>query len=260
MEERERLLNITSGIHESVVGDLVRAFTETTNDVVNEIKQEYGLDTGNFKNGGTWDLRFKRIKQIALTNNLIVLTRKRGIWNFVCVLNEDSGDLYVFTKEKNLEKTIKNLGKKKIHYFHAFISLNGGPVELNNQQTTLFSILPEEYESKRVQEVQKILGEEYPLVNQVIFIVAQEEERKIVSVQAQLYNRFFELLDFEDWSSYIPEDQYGNVLVLNEEVVDNTESVAVIPKVKQSIKERKISRENEIATKKQEDLIEEENS
>ena len=49
MEERERLLNITSGIHESVVGDLVRAFTETTNDVVNEIKQEYGLDTGNFK-------------------------------------------------------------------------------------------------------------------------------------------------------------------------------------------------------------------
>lgn len=254
-------MNITSGINESVVGDLVRAFTETTNDVIKEIKQEYGLDTGNFRNGGTWDLRFKRIKQRALENNLIALTRKRGIWNFVCVLNENTGDLYVFTKEKNLEATIKNLGKRKIHYFHAFISLNDGPVELDNHQTTLFSILPEEYETKRIQEVQKILGEEYPLVNQVIFIVAQEEEGKIVGVEAKLYNRFFELLEVENWSSYIPQDQYGNILVLDEEVVDNTESVAIIPKVKQSIKERKVNFENEIATKKQEkeDLIEEEN-
>ncbi|MFV2050846.1 DUF5986 family protein [Metabacillus sp. YM-086] len=253
---------MTSGINQSVIGDLVRAFTETTNDVVNEIKQEYGLDTGNFKNGGAWDIRFRRIKQIALENNLIVLTKRRGIWSFVCVLNENTGDLYVFTKEKNLEIVIKNLGKRKIHYFHAFISLNSGPVELDNHQMALFSTLPEDYETKRIREAQKILGEEYPLVNQVIFIVAQEEERKMVGVEAKLYNRFFELLDVENWSSFVPEDQYGNILVLDEEVVDNTESVTIIPKVKQSIKERKNHFENEIATKKQEkeDLIEEENS
>jgi hypothetical protein len=255
-------LNITSGINQSVVGDLVKAFAEATNDVVNEIKQEYGLDTGNFKNGGAWDIRFRRIKQIALENKLLVLTKRRGIWSFVCVLNEITGDLYVFTKEKNLDIVIKNLGKKKIHYFHAFTSLNSGPVELDNQQISLFSTLPEDYETKRIQEAQKILGEEYPLINQVIFIVAQEEDRKIIGVEAKLYNRFFELIDVENWSSFVPEDQYGNILVLDEEVVDNTESVTVIPKVKQSIKERKSHFENDIATKKQEkeDLIEEENS
>lgn len=254
-------MNITSGIRESIVGDLVRAFTEETTGVIQEITREYEFDTGNFKSGGHWDLRFKRIKRIALENNLIVLTRKRGTWNFVCVLNESTGELYVFTKEKNLETKIKKLGNKRIHYFHAFISLNAGPVELNYQQLALFPTLTEEYEAKRIQELQKILGGEYPLVKQVIFIVAQEESGKIVGAEARLYNRFFELLDKEDWSTYIPQE-YNNILELEDEAFDNSDNLPIIPQVKQSIKDRKVNYENEIVAKKRgkKEFIEDENS
>lgn len=244
-------MNITSGIDEFAIGNLVKAFTGTTTDLVNEIKYEYGLDTGNFKNGGAWDIRFRRIKQVALESGLVVLTKRRGIWSFICVLNADTGNLYVFTKEKNLETVIKHLGKKSIHYFHAFISLNSGPIELDNQQMALFSTLPEEYESKRIREAQKILGEDYPQVNQVIFVVAQEEEKRIVGIEAKLYNGYFEELDSENWSSYLPDDEYGNIFVMEGDVDDNTDSISVIPKVKQVVKERKNHFEKEIASKKQ---------
>lgn len=255
-------MSITSEIDQSVIDDLVKAFTRPTNDVLNEMRQEYGLDTGNFKNGGAWDIRFDRLKQVALKHNLVVLKRRRAIWSFNCLLNLETGNLYVFSKDKNLEKVKKSLGKKSIHYFHAFVSLNSGPVEFDNQQMSLFSTLPEEYEARRLSEAQKILGEEYPLVNQVIFIVAHEEEKKIVGVEATLYNRYFEPLDNADWSSYVPNDEYGSIFVIDEEIQENNDNHAVIPKVKQKIKDRKNHFEKEISTKKQgnEVLKEEDNS
>lgn len=255
-------MSISSGMGQSVIGNLVKAFTGTTNEVVNEVKQEYGWDTGNFKNGGAWDTRFNRIKQVALQNELLVLTRKRGIWSFICVLNLDSGTIYVFSKDKNLEGVIKKLGSKNIHYFQAFVSLNSDPVDMDNQQMSLFSVFPEDYEMRRIREAQKILGEEYPLVNQVIFVVAKEEERKIVGVEAKLFNRYFELIDVQDWSSHVPGDEYGSILVIDEDTIDNTENIGIIPKVKLEVKNRKNHFEKEIPSKKQhkKDIKEEGNS
>jgi len=231
---------------------LVKSFTEGTDSVISEIKQEYGMGTGNFTNGGSWDIRFNRIKQAALLNDLVVLTRKRGIWTFICALDIDTGSLYIFSKEKNLDIVIKNFGKNKIHYFHAFVSLNSGPLEFENQQLTLFeTTLTEDYENKRLMEVQKILGEEYPLVNQVIFVVAQEVDKKIVGVEARLFNQYFELIDKADWSMYVSKDEYGDLIVPHEEVMDNMD---VIPKVKLSVKKRKEHFDQEITTKKSDEV------
>lgn len=226
---------------------LVKSFTEGTDGVINEIKEEHGMDTGNFKNGGSWDIRFNRIKQVALQNDLVVLTRKRGIWTFICALDLDTGSLYIFSKEKNLDTVIKNFGKKKIHYFHAFVSLNSGPLEFDPLQFSLFETLTDEYENKRLMEVQKILGEEYPLVKQIIFVVAQEIDRKIVGVEARLYNRYFELVDKADWSMYVSKDEYSDLAVLNEEVM---EKMDIIPKVKQFVKKRKEHFDQKIANTK----------
>lgn len=244
-------MKINSGLQQSVIKDLVGAFTATTDDVLNDVKREYGWETGNFRNGGAWDHRFDRIKQVALENNFVVIKRNRGIWTFICVLNIETGIMYVFSKEKNLEKVIKNFGRKNIHYFHAFISINSGPVELDNKQLSLFSILPDDYEERRLREVQKILGEDYPLVNQVVFIVAQEENRNMVGVEAHFYSRYFELIDSENWSSHLPEDDYGSIFVAEEENVDNIDIVAVIPKIKQKVIDQKYKKEKEISKKKQ---------
>ncbi|MDL0420375.1 DUF5986 family protein [Caldibacillus thermoamylovorans] len=255
-------MKIISGLNDETIESLVKAFAGTTNDVVDEIKQEYGLETGNFKNGGVWDIRFRRIKQVALENGLIVLTKRRGIWTFICVLDTGTGILYVFSKEKNLDIVIKKLGRKNIHYFHAFVSLSSGPIDLDYQQISLFPTLTEEYENRRLREAQKILGEEYPLVNDVVFIVAKEEEKKIVGVEAKTFNRYFELLDTQDWSMYVPEDEYSNLFVLEEDTIDNTDTVMVIPKVKQEVKDRKHHFDKTIPSKKEEkkDLKEEDQS
>ncbi len=207
-------MKIISGLNDETIESLVKAFAGTTNDVVDEIKQEYGLETGNFKNGGVWDIRFRRIKQVALENGLIVLTKRRGIWTFICVLDTGTGILYVFSKEKNLDIVIKKLGRKNIHYFHAFVSLSSGPIDLDYQQISLFPTLTEEYENRRLREAQKILGE------------------------------------------------YSNLFVLEEDTIDNTDTVMVIPKVKQEVKDRKHHFDKTIPSKKEEkkDLKEEDQS
>ncbi|GGG66454.1 hypothetical protein GCM10010918_21130 [Paenibacillus radicis (ex Gao et al. 2016)] len=240
------------GLNDTKAELLVRSFTQETASVLNDIKKEYGLDTGNFRNGGSWDKRFGRIKDVALQNDLVVLTRSRGIWAFVCVLDIASGSLYIFSKEKNLDVVIKNFGKKSIHYFHAFVSLNSGPLEFSNQQMTLFDSLTDDYENKRLLEVQKILGEEYPLVKQVVFVVGQEINKKIVGVEARLFNRYFELIDKVDWTAYVSKDEYSDVAVLNEDV---EESMGVIPKIKPLVKMRKerIVKEKLLEEKKEED-------
>lgn len=251
-------MNVISGLHNETIEKLVNAFAETTKDVINDITVEYGMETGNFKNGGHWDIRFRRIKYVALHHDLVVLSKKRGLWTFVCILDMETGNLYVFTKENNLNIVMGNFGKNKIHYFHAFVSINSGPVELDNNQLSLFPILTSEYEERRLKEVQKILGEDYPLVNNVVFVVAKEEEKKIIGVKAQFYNRYFELLETQDWSAYVPEEEYGSLLILDDELDDNNHTVKVIPKIKQEIKDKKRHFEQKLSTEKKKEKNEEE--
>lgn len=245
-------LSVSQGFDQSVIKNLVQAFTDSTKEVVNEVREENGWFTGNFQNGGTWDTRFKRIKDVGLKNELVVLTRKRGIWKFICILNLETGILYIFSKEDNFEKVAKKLGRKSIHYFHALVSLNSDPLNLDNQQLEFFPKFTDEYESKRLTEVQKLLGDEYPLVNKVVFVIAEEQNKNIVGVQAKLYNRYFELIDIEDWSSYISNVNYNELLVSGEEFVDMNNTEEVIPRVKQSIKERKTFFDKKNVKKKEE--------
>lgn len=253
-------MKISTGTEKQVIRDIVKAFSKNTQDVIYDIQMEHGLDTGNFINGGVWDVRFNRIKLAALQNGLVVLKRKRGIWKFILLLDVESGIMYVFTRDNNLETVIKQLGKKNIHYFHAFVSLNSGPLEMGTQQLGLFSMFPEDYEAKRLAEAQKILGEEYPQVKQVVFIVAKEEAKQIVSVEARLFNRYFELLDVENLSSFISGDNYSDIFVSNEKTIAEVPA-PVIPKVKQNIKERKNHFDQGIpSAKNKKDLTKEENT
>lgn len=242
---------ISSGINDETIKDLVKAFSSSVASLVKEMEMQYELETGNHKHGSAWDIRFNRIKKAALKNNLVVLTRKRGFWTFVVVLNLDTGFLYVFSKEENFEVVIKNFGKKKIHYFHAFVSKNSGPVELEHQQLGFFSRLPDDYETRRIAEVQKILAEDYPAVKEVVFVIGKEKDGKIVEVEARLYNRYFELLDTENWSKFISEDyQYEDIFISNEQLIDDSVQKPVIPVVKEHIKRRKDSFKKKIAEEK----------
>ncbi|MBD8007446.1 DUF5986 family protein [Bacillus norwichensis] len=241
------------GLSEAGIKSIVQAFSDKTIDVLNEAGELYGLnETGNFKNFGSWDLIFNRIKNAALLHDLIVIKKKRGNWKFIIILDDETGTLLVFTKEKNIEKVIKDFGKENIHYFHAFVGMNPNPIELADRQLQLFPIITNEYEEKRIAEAQKILGEDYSSVNQVIFITAKEERKEIISVEARLYSPYFELLDRNDWSQYITEKQYSDVLnVFDDETVDNDDEIGTIPKVRKEIQDSKKLTEERIPSQKQ---------
>ncbi|PLT33660.1 DUF5986 family protein [Bacillus sp. V5-8f] len=232
---------LSLGMEKATIESLVKAFSGSTKGITNEVKLEQGWHTGNFENGGSWDTRFGRIRKAALHKNLVVLQRKRGIWEYILVLDIDTRTLYAFSKEKNFDVVIKKLGKKSIHYFHAFVSLNNQPVNLDNHQLEFFPRFTDEYEERRIEEVRKILAEDYPRVNKVIFVIGKEENNKIVNVEAKLYNQFFELIDVEDWSTYVASDQYDEIFVPNAQISGETEKREIIPKVKQSIKDRRNS-------------------
>jgi hypothetical protein len=252
-------LKISLGLSRTVTKDLVKAFTNSTSHVLKDIQLEHGLDTGNYKNGGAWDVRFKRIREVALSNDLVVLEISRGaLWTFNCILNLETKSMLVFSKEKNLDIVIKKLGTNSIHYFHAFVALNGDPLELDNQQLGLFSPLPDNYEERRLDEVRKILGERYPDVNQVVFVVAKEEDKQITSVEARLFNRYFSLLDIQDWSDYISEE-FNDIFVSNEQDIDQEDEIKPIAKIKPSVKNKKHSF-NEKLTKKKDDEKKEEDT
>ncbi|MEF2293124.1 DUF5986 family protein [Virgibacillus dokdonensis] len=242
------------GLNEAGVKSIVEAFSETTIDILNEAGDLYGLnDTGNFKNFGSWDLIFNRIKNAAILHDLIVIKKKRGIWKFIIILDVKTGTLLVFTKEKNIEKVIKDFGKENIHYFHAFVGLNSNPIDLANRQLELFSMITDEYEEKRIVEAQKILGEDYSSVKKVIFVTAKEEQKEITAVEARLYSPYFELLDSEDWSQYIAEKQYTHVLNLpDSESVDNDDEIVTIPKVRKEIQDSKKLTEERIPSQRKE--------
>lgn len=242
------------GLNESTIKSIVQAFSENTYGVLSDIKKEYGLGTANFQNGGSWDVRFERIKNAALKHDLVVLKKKRGIWKFYLLLHIETGNLFVFSKEKNLEVVKRNFGKSKIHYFHAFVGLNSEPIELKKyKQTTLFPLIDEEFEEKRIYEAQKILGEDYSSIKSVFFITASEDEGKFVGVEAKKFNPNFDLIDKKDWTSYISTDQYSDLNDV-EETVDNNEFFGTIPKVKKEIKDRKDHYKKQIPNEKQKNV------
>lgn len=198
---------------ELMMKKLIIAFSQNTENTLDEIEFNFNMDSGNFRNGGSWDLRFGRIEDsVKNKSDIAVLNRERGIWKYKAILIESTGTLFVFTKEKNLDKVIKEKSNiEKIHYFHALLYLNVESAGVN-VQLNLFNPYDENFEMRREREAQKILLDYYSQVKQVYFIVGTERNKKIVGVKVQHFNRHFEFLKEVELSNYISKVEYEDVL------------------------------------------------
>ncbi|WP_214738107.1 DUF5986 family protein [Exiguobacterium sp. s162] len=233
------------------IANLVNAFTESVDFTLTDIKNDYDLTTENGKHGLAWDIRFDRIKTSALSDELVVLTKKRNnLWSFICVLDDQDSVLYIFVKDKNLKRIKKKFGKNSIHYFHAFVSINGQPYNLNETQLSLFQTLSSEYEMNRVLEVQKVLGDDHLRVKEVKFIVAKEEAKQIIGAEVHKYDSFFNLISIEDYSNHISTPTFSDVIT-NTQVSEISETQEIIPKIKDSLKKRRQVDNNPIPKNKQ---------
>lgn len=226
-------------VEESIVSQMVKGFSQSTVDTIRDIAHEYDLSkTGNFKNMGSWDVRFSRVSRVGLQNGYLALVKKRGVWNFLVLLNEATGTLYVFSKEKNIELVKKNFGKDKIHYFHALLTINGEFIELTNGEMNLFEDYYAEYDEKRLIEARKVLSEDFSSVKQVVFVVGKEVDKEIAEVEARLYNKYFELVDVMDWSNYIDKVEYADADSYSYSEDEEHQVNELLVKVKQEVKDK----------------------
>ncbi|MGN7283498.1 DUF5986 family protein [Shouchella rhizosphaerae] len=241
-------MNIGTNLKDDAIKDMVKAFSASADGEIYEIEMGFGLErTRNFKNGVSWDITFRNIAAAAEKHGLEVIKIKRGIWNFIALMDPRTGYLFVFTKENNLEMVIKNSGKKSIHYFYAFIAMHDDITAEFSYSCSLIPQFDKEYEEKRIIEAQKILDENFSRVKRVIFVTKKKEMQGISTVKAKLYDKNFFLVDTEDWSHHASDVGYGDLLE-NDELESPT--LPMLAKVKPNIKELKRSKERELVKKK----------
>lgn len=220
------------------INSLSKAFSKSVSRDVNEILSENLLSTYNGKYMLIWDFRFTNIEKTTIEIGFKSLRIKRGgLWTAVASLDLETGYLYIYTKEKNLETVINKFGNSVIHYFHALISKNTEDDESEGIQISLFSKTDEDFEQKRTILCQEILGGFYSDVKEVFFIVGNEEYGKIIDVSVRYYNKFFELLETKELIENIDVVEYDTLLEV--ELSKEPEEKGKIATLKSGLKGKK---------------------
>jgi len=221
------------------IESIVKCFTDDTNAIRNEIALEYHLPTGNFRNFMTWDIIFGRLADKLCKEEFEILELKRGTWTLNAPLHKSTGMLYLFTKEANLKIVEKKLTLKKPHYFYSLSSINGD-LDVDAGQLSLKYLDDEDSLVYLTRDAIKVLGDAYSKVKQVLIVVGTERYKKMTDVSVHLYNQNFELCDSVNWSEYISNIDYEDILPSTAAVNEETQATT-IAKLKKKIEEPDLS-------------------
>lgn len=217
----------------SHIKEIVRCFTDDTTAIRNEIALEYHLPTGNFRNFMAWDIVFGRLADKLCREEFEILQLKRGNWKFMVPLHKSTGTLYLFTKEANLKIVEKRLTLKRPHYFYSLSSINGD-LDVDAGQLSLKDLNDKDSLVHLTREAFKVLGESYSKVKQVLIVVGTEKYKKITDVSVHLYNQNFELCESVNWSEYISNIDYEDILPAPAAIIEDTQTTT-IAKLKKKI-------------------------
>jgi len=237
------------------IKSIVRCFTNDTKAIRNEIALEYHLPTGNFRNFMAWDIIFGRLADKLCKEEFAILELNRVGWTFYAPLHKSTGTLYLFSKQANLKIVKKRLSLKKPHYFYSLSSINGDlDVEVDSGQISLKGLDDDDSLEPLTRDAIKVLGESYSKVKQVVIVVGTEKFKKIIDVSVHLYNQNFELCDSVNWSEYISNIEYEDILPSAEAVIEETQTTT-IAKLKKRIERPDLP----IAKLKKEKVIQKDN-
>ncbi|MFZ3591580.1 DUF5986 family protein [Bacillus sp. DJP31] len=220
------------------IKSIVKCFTDDTTAIRNEIALEYRLPTGNFRNFMVWDIIFGRLADKLCKEEFEIVELKRGNWTFNAPLHKSTGTLYLFTKEANLKRVEKKLTIKKPHYFYSLSSINGD-LDIDAGQLSLKDLYDEDSLIYLTRDAIKILGDAYSKVRQVLIVVGIEKYKKMTDVSVHLYNQNFELCDSVNWSEYISNIDYEDILPSTAAAIED--NATTIVKLKKKIEKPDLS-------------------
>lgn len=220
-------MSMNVAIDSKHIKSIIRCFTDDTTAIRNEISLEYHLPTGNFRNFMAWDIIFGRLADKLCKEEFELLKLKRGNWTFFAPLHKPTGTLYLFTKEANLKTVEKKLTLKKPHYFYSLSSINGD-LESETGQLSLQDLVDKDALAHLKREAIKVLGGEYSKVKQVLIVVGTEKFKKITDVSVYLYNQNFELCGSVNWSEYISNIDYEDIIPTANTVTEEVNATTIV--------------------------------
>ena len=210
------------------IKSLLSCITIDTKQIVDKVIINNRLRTVNFSKKMPWDVVFTALDEQLPPEEFESILVDRKIWEFIAPFHKETGTLCLITRKENL-KVISKSHIEKPHYVHAALGTNGliKPQVFPYQDS--LDLADYDVISLLCSHAEKIYGEIYSSINQVLVLVIDGTLSNIKGISARLYNHKFELCDENDWTPYIlAEPSYeDSINEISTTQIDNDNSISM---------------------------------
>lgn len=221
---------------------LASAFSEDCRLELSQSKKENGYVTHNSKSMAEWDIRFKRIIQVAEEYNLeYIIASRTALWEFVAIFDEKK--MYLFSKEKNINTILDNYDSKPLHYVLCAVAINTHLDGLANIEQ--LRLLEDIWASDKEKIRKKLFGTIISDIEEVRVFSLEEYRKEPVRVEELLIDSNGQIVEVIDHSDAINADY--TEIIQQEKVDKETMIVGLKPGVKkqQSVVDLKVKEEKD---------------
>lgn len=172
-------------------------------EVANGIFRQQKMATKNGKSIFVWNLINTEVKRALPKERFEVIVSKRGVWEFVLVLDIKSGYLYSFMKGDRFETVRKNYEKnKKLHYLEVLCGINTPYLSETYEQLDFLNVANEQAEEKD-EILEKMLMQLKNEVKKHILVTFEISKDKIIAARANVVSENLQIMETEQWQQYI---------------------------------------------------------
>ena len=214
----------------SITQEFKEKFASAIKDAVgDDIKEDIKINRLVTHNGDSrriWDFINRNLSKVYNIDECVANPTKRGPWEMLPVFDKNTGILMTVMRESRFKELGRNKGKRKtIHYMDAFASTLNPNLLPSNGEQELFSISESndriEEKKKIVENILQDLGASLSIVKRYVLILFESRGFDLISLRACIINSRLEVVDQDDWSSYIDVSE-SNVV----ETINDTNAVA----------------------------------
>lgn len=237
MEERYRFISKEN------INDLIEKLASSLGDEVElglksmEIEEKHSVSRNYLK----WDLFNKNCIKAFSEGTLIARYARRGPWHMVPLVDFSSNFIFSVMREARFKELSRGKSRrKKAHYMEAFAqSFNFDLGESSQMSIFLEKQFGEEEVAKIVNDILNDMNVEREAIQNYAVILFNEFNHELISIKCCVINSELEIIEEEDWSSYIKHrESVIPEVVEAEESSQYKQSVSLKPKARERAKQK----------------------
>ncbi|WP_342504305.1 DUF5986 family protein [Lysinibacillus sp. FSL L8-0126] len=218
--------------NQNLLKKMTLAFSNSCDEELSDIKAVTGGKTDNGRNQNIWDIKYSRLHTVALeTGNTPLHIKRNALWECTTILENETKELFVFFRDNNYKKILRDLGRKPYHYLDCLLVKNKS---VDDQapfyQPNLFD--DTSYDDEREEQSREILGDMYEQVKNIVVFTLEEARGIATAVKAILLTSNGEFIDEINLSKYISTN-YSTSAAINDKAPEKA-----IVKLKDKVKDK----------------------